>query len=98
MKKLILIFGLVMVCGINWACSECQGAVDKGETPPKYWKVSWQERIAQTEEKFNKMHKEHTLMYRMLSELYIKEMGYEAYEKIVYASEKRDDKKEKKND
>ena len=47
----------------------------------------WQDRLQQHEKDFNKMKKEHTLMYRMIAELYIKRMGYKKYENLVSGGE-----------
>lgn len=83
MKKLILILCIAMISQVSWACIECQGAIEKGKTPPKYQRNSWRARLSQAEENFDQMWKEHQLMYRMISELYIKRMGYKKYEALV---------------
>ena len=52
----------------------------------------WQERLRQHEQDFNKMKKEHHLIYRMVSELYIKRMGYKKYEKLVLTPEVKNER------
>lgn len=49
-----------------------------------YSNNNWKERFKELEFEFRQMKTEVDLMYRMLSELYIKRMGYKAYEKLVF--------------
>ena len=50
-------------------------------------KNNWKDRLYYHDKKIEKMYKEFDLMYRMISEMYIKRMGYKRYERLVLTPE-----------